>query len=270
MKANLVPAIMVGALTLIAFRWCYLRCSAVAARALLVLGALLAAVPAVLFASNYALCIPYAKWFYELHALPGAEITSGLAAAVQGVMSASARLRPAKLNAPILVVWALITLALVLTPFAKQLLYAVDYDALGDKWQDGVCLQTTKHTCVPACAATYMQLHGWSAKEKALARSCGTTTRGTEMWYLMRALRERGYRPAFTHVRSVKDAPVPSIIGVHIGDIGHVVVLLGKDENGAIVGEPLNGRHRYTWPVLIRRYRPDGTCIVIKKISNSQ
>lgn len=225
---------------------------------------LLATLPAVLFASNYALCIPYAMWFYEFHALPGAEITAGLVTGILGVMSASAKLRTGKLNAPILAVCGLITLTLVLTPFYKQLLYSVDYGALGDKWQDGVCLQSTKYTCVPACAVTYMRLHGWPATEKQLARAMGTTSRGTEMWYLMRALRKRGYEPQFSHVRSVKDAPVPSIIGVHIGDIGHVVVLLSKDKTGATVGEPLNGRHRYTWPVLIRRYTPDGTCITIK------
>lgn len=270
MRANLVPAIIVAVLSFGAFRWCYLRSGSVPARVAMVVVALLAAVPAVLFASNYALYIPYARWFFLFHSLPGAEITSGLAAGILGVMFASAKLRPAKLNAPILAVSALLTLALVLTPFAKQLLYAVDYGALGDRWQDGVCLQTTKYTCVPACTATYMRLHGWPAAEQELARSVGTTSRGTEMWYLMRALRRRGYEPVFSHARSVKDAPVPSIIGVHIGDIGHVVVLLSKDETGATVGEPLTGRHRYTWPVLIRRYRPDGTSILIKKTGNSQ
>jgi hypothetical protein len=82
----------------------------------------------------------------------------------------------------------------------------------------------------------------------------------------MRALRRRGYEPQFRRIATVQDAPVPSIVGVHIGDIGHVVVLLGKDKQGATVGEPLNGRRHYTWSVFKRRYRPDGSCIMIRKL----
>jgi hypothetical protein len=266
-RANLIPTIIVAVLFFGTFRRCYLRFSAVAARAALVVFALIAATPAVLFASNYLLCIPCGTWFFLFHALPGAEITAGCVTGVLGIMFAYAKLRPARLNAPVLSVASLVAFGLVLVPFAKQLLFGLDYGSLADRTQDGVCLQTSKFTCVPASATTLMRVQGWQASEKDLAREAGTTSRGTEIWYLMRALRKRGYEVQFRQVRTIEAAPVPSIIGVHVGDVGHVVVLLDKDRTGATVGEPLCGRHHYTWPVLMRHYRPDGNCITIRRIS---
>lgn len=266
MRGNFVFAAMLGILSFSAFRWSYLRYSSVHARAILASWGLLSAVPAVLFASNYIFCIPYAKWFYEFHALPGAEITSGLMAGILGVMFASARLRPARLNTPILAVCTLMAVGLLAMPFIKQLLWSADYASLQDKWQDGVCLQTSSCTCVPACGATVAKMLGGNLTEAQLARDAGTTRTGTESWYLMRALRRRQFEPEFRRVRSIEDAPVRSIIGVKIGDIGHVVVLLDKDKRGLTIGEPLHGRKHYSWSVFRRSYRPDGSVITIKKL----
>jgi len=264
-KANLIPAIAVGILAFVAFRSSYLRWSRIPIRAALVALGLCGAAPAILFASNYTLDIPYARWFHEFHAMPGAEITAGLSTAILGVIYASAKLRPARLNTPILVVSTLIIAILVLTPFAKQVLRAVDYDALGDKWEDGVCIQSTHYTCVPACVATYVRMLGGHFTERELAQAAGTTTTGTEFWYLARALRRRGYEPAYRHVNSIGNAPVPSILGVKIGRTGHVVVLLGKDKDGVTIAEPLRGRRHYSWALFYRFYMPDGSCVTIER-----
>ena len=266
MKANFVLAAIVGIVSFSIFRWQYLRCSAVLCRAVLVIIGLAAAVPTVLFASNYVLYVPYAKWFCEMHAAPGMEAASGLVAGILGIMYASAKLRPSRLNAPVLAVCTVLALGLLVTPFVKQMLWSADYAGLQDKWQDGICLQTSSHTCVPACTATVVRILGGNLTESQIAREAGTTKTGTEVWYLMRALRRRGYEPEFRHVYTTQDAPVPSILGVHIGDIGHVVVLLSKNKHGVIVGEPLKGRRHYSWSVFKNHYKPDGTCITIRKI----
>lgn len=265
MKTNLIQALLLGALTFLIFRCGYLRSAHALSRTTIVIIALVMAVPAVLFASNYVLFIPYARWFYELHSQPGAEMSAGFITAILGVMFASAKLRPGKLNVPILVVCTIITSVLLLTPFAKQLFFPVDYGSLKHNWKDGVCIQSSGYTCVPACAATYMRLKGWQASEPELARSAGTTRNGTEMWYLIRALRRKGYEAKYSHVQSVKDAPVPSIIGVNVGNIGHVVVLLGKNKDGVTIGEPLRGRCKYSWSTFVHCYKPDGNYFIIVK-----
>lgn len=233
---------------------------------LILVGAFLA-VPGLLFVSNYIFLIPYAPWFYNAHTLPGAEMTSGLVGAILGIMFASSQLRPGKLNAPILVVCTLIAAGLLVAPFAKQLLRGVDYSTLENRWEDGICLQTSSYTCVPACTATLIRMQGGKVTERELARAAGTTQTGTETWYMARALKQWGYEPRYHHLRSIKNAPVPSIIGVNLGDIGHVVVLLAKDKNGVTIGEPLRGRRTYNWHAFHECYKLDGTCITIKHLS---
>ena len=52
----------------------------------------------------------------------------------------------------------------------------------GDQWRDGVCIQTTKHTCSPASAATLLRKYGIEATESEMSNLCltreGTTWQG--------------------------------------------------------------------------------------------
>lgn len=265
MKALFVPAVLLGLLSFVLVRRAYTRCSILGARASIAAVALVLAVPAVLITSNYLLLLPYARWFQEMRALPCAEVSSGLVGAILGVLFASSRLRPGRLNLPVLVVCTLVAASLLLAPFARQLLYGIDYSTLEHKWDNGVCLQTSGHTCVPACAATLIRIDGGRVTEPELAQAAGTTRTGTETWYLTRALRARGYEPHYRHLRSVRQAPVPSIVGVRVGSIHHVVVLLDKDRRGITIGEPLRGRRTYTWEQFMRFYRPGGLCIVVRR-----
>lgn len=269
MRANFIPALAVGIVAFYLFRRAYLGASSVAARIMLILAAAALGIPAVIFASNYLFLIPYAKWFIELHALPGAEIMSGFAGAMLGIMLASDRLRPGKLNGPILILCSVMTVALVTAPFIKQLYGSVDYSSLVDSWGEGVCLQTSGYTCMPACAATVIRLQGGHVTESELARCVGSTVTGTEVWYLKRGLAKHGYKPSFHHVRSIKKAPVNSILSVTYTGIPHVVVLLKKTAQGVVVGEPLRGRRHYTWQVFQRYYHSDGTYIMIERLPNS-
>ncbi|MCE5199260.1 hypothetical protein LLG39_09825 [bacterium] len=263
MRIYAIPALLIGILTFIGFRIAYIRSSNVAVRVGLILAGLVLAIPAVLFTSNYMLLIPYADWFFNAHTLPGVEASSGLVGALLGIMFASSKLRPSKLNFPVLSFCTILASGLLIAPFAKQLLYGVDYSNLTNKWNNGICLQTSSYTCVPACVSTLIRMQGGNIAEPELARAAGTTKHGTETWYLARALKKRGYKAHFHNVRSLRNAPVPSVVSVNLGDIRHVVVLLAKDENGLTIGEPLRGRHSYKWSVFQKSYHPDGMCITI-------
>jgi len=265
LRANYIPALILGTFSLILFRLLYLRAKSMLPRVLLMLTAFILAVPSVLFASNYLLYIPYAPWFYEFHSWAGAEISSGLIGALLGIMFASSKLRPGKLNGSILIVCCVLSFTLLTTPFMKQLYDSVDYTSLTDTWKDGICLQTSSYTCVPACSATMVRLLGGNVTEVELAESAGTIKSGTEYWYLMRALRKRGYEPAYRHYSSLKDAPIPCILGVHIGNLGHVVVLLKKNKDGIVIGEPLSGKKEYTYRQFDEFYHPDKSYITLRR-----
>jgi len=109
-------------------------------------------------------------------------------------------------------------------------------------------------------------MQGGRLTEPELARSAGTTAGGTEFRYLKRALRKHGYEPVFHKARSLRDVPVPCMVGVTVTGVGHVVVLLKTDTKGVTIGEPLRGRRTYSWPVFQRCYRPDGSYVVVKRI----
>jgi len=266
MRANFIPALLLACAFFVAFRAAYLRCSRPLARALIGLIAAALAVPAVLFASNYLLEVPFETWFVEAHSLPGAEISSGLIGAMLGVMFASSQLRPGKLNRPILMFCSALAFGLLIAPFGKQLFFSVDYyDNFKNTWRDGVCVQSGGHTCLPSCCATVLRTLGTRVTEHRMARAMGCTVYGCETWYVRRALRKMGYEPRFSHLKSIRRAPINSILGVKIGSLGHVVVVLAKSERGVTVGEPLIGRMEYTWEKFERHYHPNGFCMVIRK-----
>lgn len=269
MKIYFIPAIVLSVISFVVFRSLYLKTSSGLIRVILVLTAAALSTPAVWFTSNYALCIPYADWFFDFHTISGIEATSGLVGSMLGVMFASSKMRPNKLNGYILAVCSIMSAIILTAPFAKQLYYWPECIALEDKWEDGVCLQTSGYTCVPACAATLIRMQSGKVTEKELAIEAGSTPRGTEVWYLARALRKRGYEHKFKTLESVKDAPIPSILCVILTGVPHVVVLLEKDEQGVVIGEPMSGKKKYSWKVFQRCYHPSNSCITIHKVKPS-
>lgn len=60
---------------------------------------------------------------------------------------------------------------------------------LGEKWQDGVCLQTSPASCTAAAAATILDRHGIVSTEQEMALLCLTTTEGTSFHGLYRGLK---------------------------------------------------------------------------------
>lgn len=267
MRANFLPAIVVAAASFALFRCVYLRCRRPAIRAALAIVALDLSVPAWLIVSNYVLMVPFEQWFVDLRSIPGFEISSGLTGALLGVIFASGKLRPGRLNGPVLIVSSVTAAVLVTTPFISQLYWAVDYRALRDSWKDGVCVQSSSYTCIPACIATLARLNGVRLTEPELAREMGSTVRGTEVWYLKRALKAHGLEPRFLSLKSPRDAPVPSMLSVTLTGISHVVVVLRKDAQGLTIAEPMIGRREYAWDVFRRCYRPDGSCVTIRRTS---
>lgn len=263
MKEYFLPAIFAAVISFVIFRKAYIRAS-IAGRIVLLITAFALATPAILISSNYVLLLPYASWFVELRSIPGTEASSGLIGALLGVMFASASLRPYKFNGSILIVCSVVSVMLLSLPFLSHLYNALDYSTLNDQWAKDICLQTSGYTCVPACFATMIRMQGGNITEKQLAQAMGSSMDGTEVWYLKRGLRKFGYEPKIHHCRSVEKAPVPCILSVVATGIPHVVVLLNKDSNGVVIGEPLRGKRRYKWDIFKKYYRPDGMYMTLE------
>ncbi|MEN6520709.1 MAG: cysteine peptidase family C39 domain-containing protein [Armatimonadota bacterium] len=264
-------AVVSAVISFTLFRSLYLYTKSKLLRAVIALAAFVFATPAASFASNYLLNLPNEAWFFNLHSLPGIEAASGLIGAFLGVMFADSKLRQNRLNTPVLTVATIITAMMLVSPFTDQLFFRQDYSKLTNEWTNGICRQTSSYTCVPASCATIIKLLGGNVTEQEIAREAGTTKRGTEIWYMMRALRKHGYKIEPHSAKSLKDMPTPCILGIKLGSIGHAVVLMSKSTDGPEIGDPLSGqRKHYTWKLFERNYHPSPVYFVIKPLERSK
>src|SRR5215813_388239 len=186
------------------------RAQSAAQRRLLFLLGLILAVPGILFVLYYSHLFDRAAWFYNFRILPFTEIMGSGLGLILGILYSW--FQPEALGGKLTAPAAL--LALVSVPFIKPILAPIDLTRLQDRCDGEVCMQSTFSTCGPSSAATILKLFGQNASERQLAAESFTYRGGTEIWYLARALRQRGLD---THVvqRSLDSTwlPSPAIAG---------------------------------------------------------
>lgn len=128
-------------------------------------------------------------------------------------------------------------------------------DSLKESWQEGVCLQSTASTCGPSSAATILRHLGKQATEAELAAAAHSHGRGTEAWYLARALRARGVQARFEFAPGfAPEGGLPALVGVRLGEAGHFIAVLGRQGDGYVIGDPLVGREVLSPEQLEKRY----------------
>lgn len=269
MTRYLLLAIGLAITSFVFLRLVYQRSKAAPLRAALVLFACFLTTPSLMFLCNYILNTPSGNWFYYYHSLPGIESSSGLVGALLGVVTASINRNPRWVKIPILIVSILLAMPLIMAPFAKKILYKLDYSTLENRWTKGICKQSSPSTCVPASCATVIKLLGGNVSERELAIEAGTTRRGTELWYMMRSLRKHGFQMNAYAASSLKDAPTPCILGVKVGRAGHVVVMISKNAAGPEIGDPSGIRKHYTWAVFERGYHPNNQYFCIRPLTTA-
>lgn len=102
---------------------------------------------------------------------------------------------------------------LILMPMVGVCLYKayspafVETPVLGDRWDHGVCRQTSKESCSAAAAATLLAAHGIHVSEQEMASLCLTSHQGTTMLGLYRGLK-------------IKTQNTPYDVEVFHGDVG--------------------------------------------------
>lgn len=140
-----------------------------------------------------------------------------------------------------------------------------------DRWDRGVCLQTTQDTCSAACAATLLRFHGIPATEQEMAELC-ITRRGTSWWGLFRGLKlktsgtewdveafsettEQLQQPGkeasivFVRLTAAVAEKNPELLeeGWIVGTSHSVVLFTIRGDGRSLVGDPSGGRE--VWPM---------------------
>ncbi len=245
----------------------------------LLLGAMavLAAMPGVGFVAYYAHMLDGAGWLYRFRALPGSELAGagmgfGAGVAMSVLRRGVGRGRSRGFVRSVSGLLAFTVALLLLAPYAKPLVAPLRID-LRDHWRDGVCLQSTPSTCGPASAATLLRRFGRSVSERELAKECYTYGGGTESWYLMRALRNRGLQVDLKLTPPQPAAPpFPSIAGTQIGGpggSGHFICILGQQEGRLLIGDPIGGRYLLTPQQMRSKYYLTGFFLCVNDPSHS-
>lgn len=209
------------------------------------LGSVLA-LPGLLMATYYLHLFDDAQWFYEFRALPYSELTAGGAGLLAGFLYR----RSSRWRVPLRTIgMAAFPCALalgLLVPYLKPIILPVDWNLFRDRWSEGVCIQSTSASCGPACVATLLRVAGHQVTERQIARECYTYARGTENWYMVRALERRGV-PATIVVNDAAALQLqpPCVAGVRLGGArgaGHFVAVIERTRDGYVIGDPLRGR----------------------------
>lgn len=113
---------------------------------------------------------------------------------------------------------------------------------------EGVTLQQTSYTCVPASTATCLMRLGLPATEAALAWEAGTTSGGTSTErmarFLSRRLADTPWRAEcrpWTWETLPRDGTPAVLDGVY-GGIPHAIAFLGFEGDRVVLGDPMVGR----------------------------
>jgi hypothetical protein len=227
---------------------------------------LLASVPGILFVVYYTKLLGEPLWLYRFRAIPGSELSAAglglLGGMIQGSRANSPRFKKLTSVFGLPVLFAFLLIAPHLKPLLRPLRLPVSPNAA----TDGVCLQSTPSTCGPASAVTLAKLGGVELDEHQLARECFTSERGTENWYLARALQRHGLKTEFKELPpDMKELPYPAVAGVVLSHgTGHFIPILGKEGTNYIVGDPMQGREVKSLDELRAEYRFTGFFLIVK------
>jgi len=221
-------------------------------RRLFTLLALVAAIPGASFALYYAHLFGDFAWYYEFRSIPGSEFMMVFLGVAAGLL---ATFLPRMIRMlPLLGV-----VAFSVAPLLKPVVGPIRAESFKDRWDNGVCLQSTSSTCGAAATATLLGQLGVKVTEAEVAAEAYSYSGGTEAWYLARVARRNGlvaefdFQPGFSPGRGL-----PALVGVELGSFGHFIAVLGRENDRFIVGDPLRGRELLSRDELDQRYKFTG------------
>jgi hypothetical protein len=217
------------------------------------------AIPGASFAAYYAHVLPEPSWYYEFRSWRGTEYFLILLGVAGGLI--------ASLLPRVLLILPLFgTTAFAVTPILKPFVRPIPQEALSDKWDAGICLQSTPSTCGAASVATILNYWGVRVSEMELAGEAHSYAGGTEAWYLARAVRARGCDAHFRFSSGFDpEVPFPAVAGVRLDLTGHFIAILSRSGDRFQIGDPLTGPEDLSLNEIIDRYVFTGFYMPITK-----
>ena len=142
-----------------------------------------------------------------------------------------------------------------LVPFCKPLIAPLNPAHFQNLVHDGIWRQSTMSTCGPASTATILNGFDRNLTEQEIAERAHSYWGGTEIWYLVRLIRDEGLKATF-HTGDGFDPnpPFPVIAGVELAGLGHFIPMLGREGESYVIADPIRGREVVSEAELKYRY----------------
>ena len=253
--------VLAAALSLIGFVMAYRYAEKLETKQKICVGVLacVLALPGASFVVYYAHLLPEFGWYYQFRSLRHTEWLIVPIGVAGGVIASL--LPRVVLTLPLLGV-----AGFSIVPYVKPFLGPLDDGALVDRWEEGVCKQSTGSTCGAASVATILRSFGADVSERELAVDAHSYAGGTEAWYLARAVRERGFKAFFQFGEGFDpEKTLPAVVGVRWGSIGHFIPILAKQGDRFIIGDPTVGKEMLSRDALHERYEFSGFYMMISE-----
>lgn len=234
-------------------------------RVMLTILFLVLALPGVSFILYYLHVIQEPVWYVELRSINNFEVLASLMGLLFGFVSFKKR-RVFGFNLKLLnICLFVICMVLIFIPFMKPVLLPLDKSELANRWSDGLCLQSVGSTCGPSSLATVFSYYGISKSEEEIAQGAYSCSTGTENWYLIRYARKNGLNIECMYKNTLEEVPYPSIIGTRIGQLGHFITVLGRENGKYIIGDSLRGKLLLSLSEFDSRYTFEGFVMHVTK-----
>jgi hypothetical protein len=147
-------------------------------------------------------------------------------------------------------------------PWAKPILFPMNYDSLQNRWRGEICMQSTG-TCGPCSLANILNANDIESSENELAREAYTTSSGTESWYLARCAKRRGFKTRF--INDANHLEKNSIIGIALGKTGHFISILDIKDDVLFIADSITGIEKVKRSEFHKLYTFKGMSLVLSK-----
>lgn len=221
--------------------------------AMLLIAGIVMVLPALSFGLYYVHVIDEPIWYIEYRSIPYIEILSGFSGFLFGLLSKTlSKIRTVNIHQ---FLYFLIAMLFCIVPFIKPIVLPVKlFSNITNTWVGDVCMQSTPSTCGPCSAATILKYYGINITEEEIARNSYTAATGTEIWYLIRYLRNIDFDVRLHKIDNIFDVPTPAIVGTKVGWAGHFIALLDIQDDKLVIGDSLVGELVLTREEFNERY----------------
>lgn len=141
-------------------------------------------------------------------------------------------------------IYLLFTILLITIPYAKPILMPLELgNKVDDRRSNNICMQSTQSTCGPCTIATILKYYNINKTERDVAQASFTSNSSTELWYLIRYVRNLWLKADIIYTDKAENLPTPSLVWTTVmSSYGHFISLLKNKDWIFTIWDSISGK----------------------------